>query len=361
MYKRQIRKLYLAAVFESFALGNAAWVALLAQRGYSIGQIGILEAIFHVVSLSGEIPSGVMADVLGRKKVMILSRIMSVLSALAMIFSRSFWGIAIAVGINALSYNLASGTRESLAYESLKAYGKESEYNHFSATEMMIYRIGTACSTLLAGFSLALGYRKAYSLDVILGIFGVMTALGLSEMTQPAGSDKDGIGMRCKACVTESVLFLRKNPKIMGLILVNSFVGAASTLLLFFLQAKLPETGLNPSLLGPALFFMQLGAALGAKLVQYFSCLRFRGIVIFSIFGIAAALGSLLLGNPYIVIAGGFMAAFFDDFMEVRADIILNEKIPSQQRATLISVSSFSFSVIMIILSPFLGWVFDRI
>ncbi len=83
MYKRQIRKLYLAAVFESFALGNAAWVALLAQRGYSIGQIGILEAIFHVVSLSGEIPSGVMADVLGRKKVMILSRIMSVLSALA--------------------------------------------------------------------------------------------------------------------------------------------------------------------------------------------------------------------------------------------------------------------------------------
>lgn len=276
MYKRQIRKLYLATVFESFALGNAAWVALLAQRGYSIGQIGILEAIFHVVSLSGEIPSGVMADVLGRKKVMILSRIMSVLSALAMIFSRSFWGIAIAVGINALSYNLASGTRESLAYESLKAYGKESEYNRFSSTEMMIYRIGTAGSTLLAGFSLALGYRKAYSLDVIFGIFGVLTALGLSETSQSAVSVEDGIGMRCKVCVTESILFLRKNPNVMGLILVNSFVGAVSTLLLFFLQAKLPETGLNPSLLGPALFFMQLGAALGAKLVQYFSCLRFR-------------------------------------------------------------------------------------
>ena len=226
---------------------------------------------------------------------------------------------------------------------------------------MMIYRIGTAGSTLLAGFSLALGYRKAYSLDVIFGIFGVLTALGLSETSQSAVSVKDVIGMRCKVCVTESILFLRTNPNVMGLILVNSFVGAVSTLLLFFLQAKLPEIELNPSLLGPALFFMQLGAALGAKLVQYFSCLRFRGIVIFSILGIAAALGSLLLGNPYIVIAGGFMAAFFDDFMEVRADIILNEKIPSQQRSTLISVSSFSFSVIMIILSPFMGWVFDRI
>ena len=83
--------------------------------------------------------------------------------------------------------------------------------------------------------------------------------------------------------------------------------------------------------------------------------------MIFSISGIAAALGSLVPGNPYIVIAGGFMAAFFDDFMEVRADIILNEKVPSQQRSTLISVSSFSFSLIMIILSSFMGWVFDRI
>lgn len=361
MYKRQIRKLYLAAVFESFALGNAAWVALLAQRGYSIGQIGILEAIFHVVSLSGEIPSGVMADVIGRKKVMVLSRIMSLLSALAMIFSRSFWSIAIAVGISALSYNLASGTREALAYESLKAYGKESEYNRFSATEMMIYRIGTACSTFLAGFSLMLGYRKAYSLDVVFGIFGVVTALGLCEMAQPSVSDKDGIRMRFKACVTESILFLRKNPKVMGLILVNSFVGAVSTLLLFFLQAKLPQMGLKPSLLGPALFLMQMGAAFGAKLVQYCQKLRFRKIIACSVVGIMAGLVSLIFGNPYFVIAGGFIAAFFDDFMEVRADIMLNEQIPSEQRATLVSVSSFCFSMIMILLSPFMGWIFDRI
>ena len=103
MYKKQIVKLYLVAIFESFSLGNASWVALLALRGYSIAQIGILESIFHVVSFCGEIPSGVMADVLGRKRVMVLSRVMSLLSALAMIFSQSFWSIAAAVGINALS------------------------------------------------------------------------------------------------------------------------------------------------------------------------------------------------------------------------------------------------------------------
>ena len=361
MYKKQIVKLYLVAIFESFSLGNASWVALLALRGYSIAQIGILESIFHVVSLCGEIPSGVMADVLGRKRVMVLSRVMSLLSALAMIFSQSFWSIAAAVGINALSYNLASGAREALAYESLKKYGKESEYNRFSATEMMIYRIGTACSTLLAGLSLSLGYKKAYSADVVLGIFAVTAAMGLTEMQKACSREKKGILVRCRECVTESGLFLKKNPKVFGLIIINSFVGAVSTLLLFFLQAKLPQMGLNPSLLGPALFLMQMGAAFGAKLVQYCQKLRFRKIIVCSVVGIMAGLVSLIFGNPYFVIVGGFIAAFFDDFMEVRADIMLNEQIPSEQRATLVSVSSFCFSMIMILLSPFMGWIFDRI
>ena len=44
--------------------------------------------------------------------------------------------------------------------------------------------------------------------------------------------------------------------------LVNALIGAVSTLVLFFLQAKLPLAGMNSALLGPALFVMGLGAAL---------------------------------------------------------------------------------------------------
>ena len=46
---------------------------------------------------------------------------------------------------------------------------------------------------------------------------------------------------------------------------------------------------------------------------------------------------------------------FSDDFVEVRTDIILNEMIPSEQRATLISVNSFMFSLIMIVMSTLMG------
>lgn len=80
---------------------------------------------------------------------------------------------------------------------------------------------------------------------------------------------------------------------------INAIIGAVSTLVLFFLQAKLPLAGLNDALLGPALFF--------------------------------------------------------DDFIEVRTDIILNEMIPSEQRATLISVNSIMFSIVMIVMSTLMG------
>jgi len=55
----------------------------------------------------------------------------------------------------------------------------------------------------------------------------------------------------------------------MELILLNAAVGAAATLLRFFLQARLTEKGLPDAMLGPALFFMGLGGAAGARLILH--------------------------------------------------------------------------------------------
>ena len=63
--------------------------------------------------------------------------------------------------------------------------------------------------------------------------------------------------------------------------IVNALIGAVSTLVLFFLQAKLPLAGLNEALLGPALFVMGLGAALGAKVVGYFPNLEIQKSMLF--------------------------------------------------------------------------------
>ena len=375
--KEQIRKLYLVTTVGYFEIAGSSWVALLALRGFSILEIGILESIFHIVSSCFEIPSGVVADVFGRKRTMVLARIVSLISSFLMILSFDFWTVAFAIGFSAISYNLESGTREALAYDSLKAVGQEEKYNDFASKEMMLYRITTSTATFCAGIALWLGYRKAYAVDIVFNLIALGIACSLKEVYMEKSqkvtdhaeanrenltsvhsnrSDKaDEIRNRFKNVVAESWHFMTSNRKARQIMIVNALIGAVATLVLFFLQAKLPLAGLSDALLGPALFVMGLGAALGAKVVGYFPTWKYTKYVVLSGIGVLFAFAMTFTGNPYVMILGGFAGSFSDDFLEVRTDVILNDMIPSEQRATLISVNSFMFSLTMIVLSTLMG------
>lgn len=87
------------------------------------------------------------------------------------------------------------------------------------------------------------------------------------------------ISERFQNVVTESWHFMKNNRKARSVMIVNALIGAVSTLVLFFLQAKLPLAGLNEALLGPALFVMGLGAALGAKVVGYFPNWKYKSML----------------------------------------------------------------------------------
>lgn len=366
--KAQIHKLYTLTMVGYFRIAGASWVALLALRGFSMLEIGMLESIFHIVSSSFEIPSGIVADVFGRKKTMVLASLVSLVSGLLMILSNNFWSVAFAIGFSALSYNLESGTREALAYDSLKFAGQEEKYNKFASTEMMLYRITSSTATLCAGFALWLGYRRAYAFDILFSLMAIGIACSLSEVSVSNDENTDNtennnpntnknvkIGYRLKNVITESWRFMITNKKTRSIMIINAIIGAVSTLVLFFLQAKLPLAGLNDALLGPALFVMGLGAAFGARTAGFFPKLKYKKYIIISSIGVIFAFAMIFTELPYVMILGGFAGSFFDDFVEVRTDIILNEMIPSEQRATLISVNSFMFSIVMIVMSTLMG------
>ena len=149
-----------------FQIAAASWVALLALRGFSLLQLR-QHQIRHNFS-------GVVADVFGRRKTLIASQMASLISGTLMIFSTGFATTALALGCSALSYNLASGTREALAYDSLKQNGDEWFYARFSSTEMMLYRITNSTATLCAGLALWLGYRRAYAIDLFLAFHSAL-------------------------------------------------------------------------------------------------------------------------------------------------------------------------------------------
>ena len=305
---------------------------------------------------------------------MVLSQCMMLVSSLLMLVSDSMAGVLPAMVFSAFGYNFASGTRESLAYETLKAEGREAEYDGYASTDMMLYTFFSSLATLCAGAALALGYRRAYLVDIGLGTVCLMSALRLRDVGYAAAGEEEGraaeeeegkngteetVWQKIFQCFRESVRFLLHSRKAMELILLNAAVGAAATLLRFFLQARLTEKGLPDAMLGPALFFMGLGGAAGARLILHCKSWSYGRVFAVSAIAVAGCVAAALLPVPAVMVFGGFLSALFDNFLQVRSDVRLNEMVPAGQRATLISVSSLCFSGVMIVLSPLFGLLFS--
>lgn len=357
--KKQLSKLYTSTILGNLSL-TGAWVAILASRGYSLVEIGIAETVFHMVSLIFEIPSGVLADVFGRKKMLVISTIMGMISDVIMILSNNLFMVCLSIAFRALNYNFASGSGDALAYDSLKSVRQENEFERYESNQYIIYRLCSGISTLCAGFALTIGHRIAYGTGIITGTIQILILLSLHEINFKSPTPQNGnkIGKKLIACFVESTTYLKDMRKCMWLMLCNSLVGAIDVLLLFFLQAKLPEIGISKWWLGFALLFMELGGIVGSKLILKMPKLKYRWIFVISLAFVMSGLLAEHSGLCAVMTFGGFLSAIGDDALQVRTNALLQDMFPSEQRATLASIESFSFSVIMIVLSPLAGFFF---
>ncbi|MCK5737125.1 MAG: MFS transporter, partial [Spirochaetaceae bacterium] len=57
-------------------LTRGLWMIWLTLRGFSLTQLGIMEGIFHLTSFLMEVPTGIVADLFGRKMSRILGRVL---------------------------------------------------------------------------------------------------------------------------------------------------------------------------------------------------------------------------------------------------------------------------------------------
>ncbi|HAW16279.1 MAG TPA: MFS transporter [Clostridiales bacterium] len=356
----QLRKLYLLNFLGNISIAGAAWVALLVSRGFSLVEVGFAETVFHIVSIIAEIPSGMFADVWGRKKSLMVSSVCSILGSFFMGFIDSYAGVLISIAFSALSYNFGSGTDSALAFDTLKEAKDEDFYDRYVSVQTIIYRVSSSLASLGAGIALLIGNRNAQLLGIAIGVISFIFATTLKENMVIERKKSISYTQRLKGVVVESATFLRTNGKAAGLIFANGLVGAFDVLLLFFLQSRFQDAGAGNILLGVLLFITYAGGILGAVLSEgigkktpfvrlFFICLTLV------LLGCASSFTNVL----WIMTLGGFFSAFGDDLLQIRADVKLNNMIPESSRATLISVNSLCFSLIMIVLSPLAGVMFS--
>ena len=360
--RKQINSLYASAIFANLSL-TGAWVALLSARGFTLPEVGIAEAIFHLTSLIWEIPSGVLADVFGRKKMLIISSILHAIANVIMILSTNLLMVCLSISFHAMCYNFSSGSGEALAFDSLKSVGEQNRYDKYLSNQMIIYRLLGGVSTLCAGFALFIGHRIAYGVDIVSCIIQIIILSGLTEVGQRVrltGAHKVGqLRDAVLNCFRESFRFMRKSSRAFRLMFFNSLVGSFDILLAFFIQAKFPEIGVNGLLLGIILFVIQLGGIAGSWLTVRYKKISYGVLYFVCLMIVLTGVVVEHTGIWYVMMIGGFIATLGDDALQVRTNTMLQEMFPSEQRATLISIDSFIFSMIMIVLSPLAGVFFS--
>ena len=363
--KQQLRCIYTSDFFSGLRITDAVWVALLAARGFSLWEIGLAESVYHIVSLFCEVPSGMAADLLGRRKTLLSGGVLTVTCNLLMAFAPNLFTICLAMGLNALAMTMFSGTFTALVYDSLKTEGREDEYIQVSANSSQISMLANAIGSLASLLKRFLGFAGFYLLSAAFE--GVSTA-ALALMEEPivtkAQASRGRQTLRAlpgqfTKLARNSLSILRTTPLAAKLIVSSAVVSVPSYLTKMFLQQRLIELGWPTELLFLPLLLGGAACVLGAEVgrrVRFRSMRRF-----YSACALLCGVGTLLVG---LAPAGGglFGMMLVQGTLEVyllHESQKLNDAIPSDQRATLISVDSMAYSLLMIPASPLVGALGD--
>ncbi|MGM0640724.1 MAG: MFS transporter [Thermotogota bacterium] len=353
--KKNIKRGYIFSFLSNFDLTSTVWMLFLAYKGMSLTQLGLLEGIFHVTSFFMEVPTGAIADIFGRKTSRVLGRIFSVVANLFILFFNSFWFFAISMSLTAISYNLESGAGQALIYDSLKELEKENKYLKVSGKIEMLTQIGMLSGYLLGGFLANNSYTLAYSFAVIIGVLAVVQSFTFKEPSIELDVENKSI-KSVFVNAYNSFKILKSKKDILYLVFFIEGILMIATTLFFYLQNYFLSIGYNQFQIGA---IMAIGAMTSATMSFFtYKVEKKVGIKkmlkIFPFINAMALIGMAFSNITYvffIIIEGieGSLYVLYQDYV--------NKRIPSNKRATILSLCSMVFSFYMIFMFPLFGKV----
>ncbi|MCI6692329.1 MAG: MFS transporter [Clostridium sp.] len=351
-----IKNEYLYRFFSSFDITSAIWVLYLGYKGMNLVQIGLLEGIFHVTGLLSEIPTGALADLFGRRRILIIGRMMSLISAIIMLFSNSFLGFAMGFILSAWGYNLNSGSEEALIYDTLKELKKEDEYLKINGRINLIIEISQGLAVFIGGILSQIDFSISYITAIIVGIISLTFSFNFKEV-----DIRDDFEERITIInhFKKSMKVLKDNRKLLNIIMFFPIVYTFSAIVYFYGQQFLNDLGY--SRLNISIIFLfngilsAIGAILSDKIYKKYNASGWLSISMIISFLL------ILMGNIskelsiFTFLAIGFLTAILQPI----SSKLINSMVESKQRATIISVESMFYSLMMIILFPVCGLIGD--
>ena len=154
-----LRRFIIFRLFYSARFYYPVFTVLFLDYGLTLEQFAILNIVWALTIVLAEVPSGALADIVGRKRLVVFAAIMMVLEMALIVFapigaSPFLFPLFLANRIcSGLSEAAASGADEALAYDSLKALGREDDWSKILQRTAQVVSFGFFMTMILGAFA----------------------------------------------------------------------------------------------------------------------------------------------------------------------------------------------------------------
>ncbi len=148
----QYYKFCLYGFFKNLRFFDVFLMLFFLEKGISYVEIGILYSVREIAILTMEIPSGVISDAFGRRKTLIGSFFVYIISFIVFYFSQNYITLLVAMILFAFADAFRSGVHKAMIFQYLKLNGWSAQKVDYYGHTRSWSQTGSAISSLLAAF-----------------------------------------------------------------------------------------------------------------------------------------------------------------------------------------------------------------
>ncbi len=329
------------------------------DNGLHLSQISILKAIYSISIVALEIPSGYLADLLGRKRTLLLGSVLGFMGFGIYSFSYGFTGFLIAEIILGFGQSLISGADSAMLFDTLNDLKRKDEYVKYEGRVISLGNLAETIAGILGGLLVGISLRFPYYVQTFVAFTAIPAALTLVE---PVRNNKM-LNTGFKHILNIVKYSLVDNKELRWNIIHSSIIGAATlTMATLIVQPYLLLIDIPLFYFGiiwPALNLTVAAVALYAYKFES-KLQKSKSLLIITLF---IPMGYIALSQvvAYWGIAILFVFYVFRGFATPVLKDYINQLTDSNVRATVLSVRNFVIRIFFAIIGPFVGWYTDLI
>lgn len=343
------RPFYVYAVLANSLFQRGVFVLFLLQRGFSAGQVAILQTLIYLVSGLAELPTGIIADRIGRRASIVIGQVLIAGCLLGQVTSSNYWVFLTLFMGQGVGMACVSGSDTALLYDLLVRRGATASYVKIKSRFTML-------GTVTSGVAIVLGGQlQQFSWGLVYGGSAACLALAvvvlMSRVPEIRGADavdeKDGAKKHSDATAWRAMLRVA-TPALVTLVVVSGLMHATLTPYIIFTQKTLSDQGAGTALVSVVIsagFFV--GGLVPLLSDRANRSIGYRIVIPVSLVTLAAALGLSGFGLVWVTIAAFLVLVGIPEITAVLVDNVLNEAVPSRHRASLLSMIAFVESVLI--------------